>query len=158
MPYTNTYTKTTTYSVGGQVVGLSRTVTNTSPATGNERKLISEIIPSGHAGINQQTSGVIFSFNSDSGVFLGFSLGTTAGTRKKTVEISGAGWPYKITLNGDNNYCSFFAKTGNGFESSDGLAISNTSGPIYINNTGTPSGKVELIIETLGDSTDGWGT
>jgi hypothetical protein len=147
MPYTITYNKSTTYSIANAANGFSRTVTSAVTSTGNERRIISENIPSG-----AQNSGLIFNFNTGSGLFLGFS------SNSLPIIVSGEGWNYSITLSGHNNFTSFFARTGVGvgYENTEGLNIQNTNGTLYVTNPGNTL-RV-LTVETLTDVSPGWGS
>lgn len=146
MPFENKYTKSTTYTVAG-AQSFQRGTTFTYTATGNERILINETLPSGITN-----SGILFSFNTTSGAFLSFRSDDNL-----PIIVSGAGWNYRILLSGANNP-SFFAKTGLGlgFESSEGLEAQNVNGVLYVTNPGNTARK--LTIETLSDVTHDWGT
>lgn len=148
MPYTVSYNKSTTYSISSAANPFSRVVSSTATSTGNERRTINEKIASGI-----QNSGLVFTFDTGSGLFLGFS------SNGLPVTVSGAGWDYSITLSGNNNYNAFFARTGVGvgYESSEvGRAIQNINGTLYVTNPGNTERL--LTVETLSDISPGWGS
>lgn len=151
MPYSTTYTQTTTYQVSNSINSFSRSTPLQFVASGNERKVINENVPSGMS--SNAFSGVNLTFYTGSGAFLGFSTNSA----NYPLAISGQGWGYKIDLSTGNNNNCFFFKTGvGGFFNIDSLAIKDISGTLWVSNTG--NSVRTLTIETLSDATVGWGT
>lgn len=150
MPYSTTYTQTTTHQISNSINSFSRSIPLQFTASGNERRIINETIPSGMPAAT--LSGINLTFLTGSGTFLAFS----ANTANYPLTISGQGWGYKIDLStGNNNNCVFF-KTGVGFFNIDNLAIKDISGTLWVNNTGNSART--LTVETLSDVTSNWGT
>jgi len=151
MPYSITYTKTLSHSIGGSTNSFSRSTPTTYTGSGSERRLVNETLPSGVAGY----SGIYFTFSTGSGSFLGFS---TQGS--KPLLISGVQWPSSavITLTGTNQYNSFFVRTGQSdWTNPESLSIYDISGQVYIKNPNTGQ-SVTFVIESLSDTSPGWGT
>lgn len=149
MPFKNTYTKTVTYEIVGGENPFKRTISYPYTATGNERKIINENIPAYTTG-----SGILFSFNTGSGAYLGFRSDNNL-----PLAVSGAGWNYRIVLSsGTHPQVSFFARTGlgAGYESSDGLSVADINGVVYVTNPNATTAG--LTIESTSDATAGWGT
>ena len=146
MPFTTTYTKTTSYAAQGGVNYFSKATGFTAVCSGNQRSIISEFIPSGTTN-----SGIIFPFNSGSGSFVGLSSSgplTVAGLATATITLSGV------------NLTSMFAKTGYGsagFENAEGLTLNASVANITVTNPSSTVGQT-LTIEVLSDVTVGWGT
>lgn len=147
MPYSTTYTQTTTYQISNSVNSFSRTIPATFTASGSERKTISESIGTGMSNF----SGINLTFYTGSGAFLGFSVNSAG----YPLTISGHEWNYSINLSTENNNNSFFFKTGvGGFYNLDNLQVKDVPGTLWVKNTGNATRT--LIVETLADASPGW--